>query len=62
MKNFIEKPIKSDYWDPSKGDYINYNVLKEDRQYTSRQKRKKFLISFLAFIHLLLLILVFVLY
>mgnify|MGYP005633780499 CR=1 FL=1 len=62
MKNFIEKPIKNNFWDPSKGDYINYNVLKEDKQYTSRQKRKNFFISFLAFIHLLLLVLVFVLY
>ena len=56
MSNFIEKPVKSDNWDPSQGDFMSENAIKEDKQYLKRIKRKKIYISFLAIIHVLLLL------
>jgi len=62
MKNFIENPIQNEFWDPSKGDYINHNVLKEDKEYINRKKRNKVLISFLAILHIVLLVFIFSVY
>jgi hypothetical protein len=46
MKNFIENPIKNEFWDPSKGDYVNHNLMEEDKKYYTRKKKKKVFISF----------------
>ena len=58
MSNYIENPIKNNNWDPSKGDFYSPSIIKEDRLYIRKQKRKLFLIVFLGFIHIALLTLV----
>ncbi len=62
MKNFIENPFKNEFWDPSKGDYINHNLLEEDEKHFNRKKKQKVFISFLAILHIVLLIFIFSVY
>lgn len=62
MKNFIDNPIKSQHWDPTKGDYINENVLNEDKLYLKKQQKKKTLITVLAITHILLFLIILMVY
>jgi hypothetical protein len=56
VSQYIKSPLNSDDWDPSKGDFISKGIIKEEKQYKWKALKKKAYISFLAFLHLLLLI------
>jgi t-SNARE complex subunit (syntaxin) len=58
MSDFIKEPFRSDNWDPSKGDFISESAIKEDKQYLKKVKRKRIYVSFLAIIHIILIIIV----
>ena len=62
MTDYINKPIKADDWDPSKGDYVNKNLIAEDNIYLKKQQKKRRIIIFLALSHILLISLIFILY
>ena len=58
MNDFIKNPLRSENWDPSKGDFVSESAIKEDKQYLKKVKRKKIYISFLAIVHILLIVIV----
>lgn len=62
MNNYIENPISNKDWDPSMGDYVSKEIIKEEKIYHKKTKRKKSLIILLATIHLLLLFVIFLSY
>ncbi len=62
MENFITNPIKNEHWDPSKGDFINDRIVQEDKLHEKRQKKRKNIILFLVFTHILFLFIILLLY
>ena len=62
MKNYIQQPITHEKWDPTKGDFFSRNIHEEDKSYKKKQSKKKALIAFLIFTHILLLSVIFLFY
>jgi hypothetical protein len=62
LKNYIDKPLTNNNWDPSSGDYVNLKILEEDLNYKKKQKRKTAFVTFLVFTHIILLLIIFLLY
>ena len=62
MDKFIKEPYKDTNWDPSKGDFVNRHVIKEDKLHEKKKKKKKALIILLALSHILLLSLILLFY
>jgi hypothetical protein len=62
MKNYIQKPMMHNEWDPTKGDYYSKKIHEEDKSYEKKQAKNKFLITFLVITHIFLLFIIFLMY
>lgn len=56
MADYIETPLSHHEWDPSKGDFFSPSVFAEDKHHEKKLSRRKFLISGLISLHLILLL------
>lgn len=60
MSNFIQNPISHQDWNPEMGDFFSERVYEEDKLYEKKQLKKKLLVRGLLFIHMIMLVSVFV--
>jgi hypothetical protein len=55
MADYIDTPFSHHEWDPSKGDFYSSSVFADDQYHEKKLSRRKYLISGLISLHIILL-------